>query len=60
MRFIALLWDWISYALAVAAFSIGSISIAAPDMLVISAEPTNDLPALSEEQFLTMDNTLWP
>jgi hypothetical protein len=58
MRFIALLTDWMLYALLVTCMSIGTIAIHAPG--VISAEPTNDLPALSEEQFLTMDNTLWP
>ena len=58
MRFIALLTDWILYALLVSCMSIGTIAIHAPD--VLTAYPS-DLPAMSEsEAFATMDTTPFP
>lgn len=58
MRFIALLWDIITFTLAFAAFSIGTVAIHAPD--VLQAYP-QDLPAVTEDELLqTMDGRLWP
>lgn len=58
MRFIALLWDWLLYALVFAAFSIGTIAVHAPD--VLTAYP-KDLPAMTESELLqTMDGRIWP
>lgn len=53
MRWIATLWDIFTALVVFAAVSIGTVSVHSPN--VISAEPTNDLPALSEEQFLDME-----
>lgn len=58
MRFIATLWDVITFAIAFAAFSIGTVAIHAPD--VLTAYPL-DVPAVSEDDLLqTMDGRLWP
>ena len=58
MRWIALLWDWLFYALVFAACSIGSIAINRPD--VLTAYP-QDLPAMTEDEaFVTMDTRPWP
>lgn len=58
MRWIATLWDVITFTLAFAAFSIGTIAIHAPD--VLTAYPQS-LPAMSEsEAFATMDTTPFP
>ncbi len=50
MRWIATLWDIFTAIVVFAAGSIGTVSVHSPG--VISAEPTNDLPAMTETQFL--------
>lgn len=58
MRFIALLFDWLLYALLVACMTIGSVAIHSPD--VLQAYP-QDLPPLTEDEaFVTMDTRPWP
>lgn len=58
MRFIALITDWLLYALLVACMGIGTIAIHAPD--VLQAYP-QDLPAMTEDEaFVTMDTRAFP